>query len=61
LYYANTQTVAQWGATKKTTISDPDKRQLKTFVNIASTAALIGMPPKIAEFYHTSDRLLVGH
>jgi hypothetical protein len=29
-------------------------------VNSASTAALIGLPPKMAEFCHTSNRSLLG-
>ncbi len=47
-------------ATKKTTISDTDDHQLTTLVNSASTAPLIGLPPKGAKFWHTSNRLLVG-
>ncbi len=33
---------------------------LTTFVNSASTAVPIGLPPKMAKFLHTSNRLLVG-
>jgi hypothetical protein len=33
---------------------------LRTLVNSTSTASLIGLPPKGAEFCHTSNRLLVG-
>jgi hypothetical protein len=32
-----------------------------TILNSASTAAPIGLPPKMAKFDHTSNRLLVGH
>ncbi len=53
-------TAAQQGATKKTTISDTDDCWLTTLVNSASTAPPIGLPPKGAEFCHTSNRLLVG-
>ncbi len=51
-------------ATKKTTIGDTEGRRLTTLVNSASTAALIGLPPKGAKFCHTSNtsnRLSVGH
>jgi hypothetical protein len=54
-------TVARQGATKKTTISNTDDCRLTTLVNSASTALPIGLPPKMAEFCHTSNRLLVGH
>jgi hypothetical protein len=47
-------------ATKKTTIGDTDDHQLTTLVNSASTAPLIGLPSKGAEFWHTSNRLVVG-
>jgi hypothetical protein len=48
-------------ATKNTTISNNDNCQLTTLVNSASTAPLIGLPQKDAEFCHTSNILLVGH
>jgi hypothetical protein len=44
---------------KKTTISDTDDRRLMTLVNSASTAPPIGLLPMMAEFCHTSNRLLV--
>ncbi len=47
-------------ATKKTTIGDTDDCGLTTLVNSASTAPLIGLPPKGAKFCHTLDILLVG-
>ncbi len=47
-------------ATKTTTNGNTDDRQFMTIVNSASTAALIGLPPKMAKFCHTSNRLLVG-
>jgi hypothetical protein len=52
---------AQQGATKKTTISDTADRQLTTLVISTSTLPPIGLPPKMAELCHTSNRLLVGH
>jgi hypothetical protein len=58
-YSTNTQTVVRRGATKKTTISNTDNCQLTTWVNSASTAPPIGLPPKGAESCHTSNRLLV--
>ncbi len=45
---------------KKTAISDADNCRLTTLVNSASMALLIGLPPKMAKFCHTSNRLLVG-
>jgi hypothetical protein len=48
-------------ATKETTIGNTDDRRFTTLVNSASTALLIGLPPKGAEFCHTSNILLVGH
>jgi hypothetical protein len=45
---------------KKTSIGDTDD-QLTTLVNSPSTAPPIGLPPKMAEFCHTSKLLLVGH
>jgi hypothetical protein len=47
-------------AMKKTTISDAYDRRLRTLVNSASTAPLIGLPPKGAKFCHTLNILLVG-
>jgi hypothetical protein len=49
------------GGNKKITISNTDNFQITTLVNSASTAPLIGLPPKGAKFCHTSNRLLVGH
>jgi hypothetical protein len=48
-------------ATKTKPIDNYDNRQFTTIVNSASTAAPIGLPKKMAEFCHTSNRLLVGH
>jgi hypothetical protein len=48
------------GGNKKTTISVTGDCGLMTIDNIASTAALIGLSPKMAKFCHTSNRLLVG-
>jgi hypothetical protein len=48
------------GGNKKTTISDTDNCQLTIIINSALMAALIGLPPKMAQFCHTSNRLLVG-
>ncbi len=47
-------------ATKKTTIGDTDDCWFTTIVNSVSTAAPIGLPPKMAKFCHTFNRLLVG-
>jgi hypothetical protein len=55
-YYA-TLTAA---ATKTKPIGDDDDRQFTIIVNSASTAAPIGLPPKMAEFCHTSNRSLLG-
>jgi hypothetical protein len=49
------------GGYKKTTIGNTDNRQFRTIVNSASTAAPIGLPPKMAEFCHTFNLLLEGH
>ncbi len=54
-YYA-TLTAA---ATKTKPIDDDDDRQFTIIVNSASTAAPIGLPPKMAEFCHTSNRSLL--
>jgi hypothetical protein len=48
-------------AMKKTIIGNTDDCRLTTLVNSASTVALMGLPPKMAEFCHTSNILLVGH
>jgi hypothetical protein len=48
------------GGNKTTTIRNTDNHRLTTLVNSASMAAPIGLPPKMAEFCHTSNRLLVG-
>jgi hypothetical protein len=56
-YYA-TLTAA---ATKTKPIGDDDNRRFTIIVNSTSTAALIGLPPKMAEFCHTPNRLLLGH
>ncbi len=47
-------------ATKIKTIGDYGDCRFTTIVNSASTAAPIGLPLKMAEFRHTSNRLLVG-
>jgi hypothetical protein len=49
------------GGNKKTTISDTDYPRLMPLVNSTSTAQPISLLPKMAEFFHTSNRLLVGH
>ncbi len=54
-YYA-TLTAA---ATKTKPIGNDDNRQFTIIVNSASTAAPIGLPPKMAEFCHTSNRSLL--
>jgi hypothetical protein len=53
--------MANSGGYKKTTIGDHQYCQLTTLVNSTSTALPIGLPPKEAEFCHTSNILLVGH
>ena len=55
-YYA-TLTAA---ATKTKPIGDDDDCRFTIIVNSASTAVPIGLPPKMAEFCHTSNRLLLG-
>jgi hypothetical protein len=55
-YYA-TLTAA---ATKTKPIGDDDDCRFTIILNSASTAAPISLPPKMAEFCHTSDRLLLG-
>jgi hypothetical protein len=54
-YYA-ALTVA---ATKTKPIGHNDDRQFTIIIDSASTAAPIGLPPKMAEFCHTSNRLLL--
>jgi hypothetical protein len=46
-------------ATKTKPIGDGDNRQFTIIINSASTAAPIGLPPKMAEFCHASNRLLL--
>jgi hypothetical protein len=41
-------------------IGNDDDCQFTIIVNSASTAAPIGLPPKMAEFCHTPNRLLLG-
>ena len=55
-YYA-TLTAA---ATKTKPIGDDDDRRFTIIVNSASTAAPIGLPPKMAKYCHTSNRSLLG-
>jgi hypothetical protein len=45
---------------KTKTIGDDDDCRFTIIVNSASTAAPIGLPPKKAEFCHTSNRSLLG-
>jgi hypothetical protein len=40
-------------------IGDDDDRRFTIIVNSALTAAPIGLPPKMAEFCHTSNRSLL--
>jgi hypothetical protein len=47
-------------ATKTKPIGDDDDRRFKIILNSASMAAPIGLPPKMAEFCHTPNRLLLG-
>jgi hypothetical protein len=47
-------------ATRTKPIGDCDDRRLMIIVNSISMAALIGLPPKMAEFCHTSNRSLLG-
>ncbi len=53
LCYYDTLTAA---ATKTKPIGDDDDRRFTIIVNSASTAAPIGLLPKMAEFCHTSKR-----
>ena len=55
-YYA-TLTAA---ATKTKPIGDDDDCRFTIIVNSASMAAPIGLPPKMAKFCHTPNRLLLG-
>jgi hypothetical protein len=55
-YYA-TLTAA---ATKAKPIGDYDDCRFTIIVNSASMVPPIGLPPKMAEFCHTSNRLLLG-
>jgi hypothetical protein len=48
------------GGNGKTTISDTGDHRLTILVDSASTVVPIGLLPKMAEFCHTSNRLLVG-
>jgi hypothetical protein len=48
-------------ATTKTTIGNAGNRRLTTLVNSTSTLLPIDLPPKGAEFCHTSKILLVEH
>jgi hypothetical protein len=47
-------------ATKTKPIGDCDDRRFTIIVNSVSIAAPIGLPPKMAEFCHTSNRSLLG-
>ncbi len=47
-------------ATKTKPIGDDDDRWFTIIVNSASTAAPISLPPKMAKFCHTPNRLLLG-
>ncbi len=47
-------------ATKTKPIGDDDNRRFTIIINGASTAAPIGLPPKMAKFCHTPNRLLLG-
>jgi hypothetical protein len=58
LHYYATLTAA---ATKTKPIGDDDDRQFTIIVNSASTAAPIGLLPKMAKFCHTSNRSLLVH
>ncbi len=48
-------------ATKTKAIGDDDDCRFTIIINGASTAAQIGLPPKMAKFCHTPNRLLLGH
>ncbi len=47
-------------ATKTKPIGDDDDCRFTIIVNSASTAAPISLPPKMAEFCHTPNRLFLG-
>jgi hypothetical protein len=47
-------------ATKTKPIDNYEDYQFTIIINSASMTAPIGPPPKMAEFCHTSNRLLVG-
>ncbi len=47
-------------ATKTKPIGDCDDCRFRIIVNSVSIAAPIGLPPKMAEFCHTSNRSLLG-
>jgi hypothetical protein len=55
-YYATLTVVA----TKTKPIGNDDDHQFTIIVNSASMAAPIGLPPKMAEFWHTPNRFLLG-
>jgi hypothetical protein len=57
VFYYATLTAA---ATKTKLIGNDDDRQFTIIVNSASMAVPIGLPPKMAEFCHTPNRLLLG-
>jgi hypothetical protein len=57
LYYARDTLTA--AATKTKPIGDDDDRRFTIIVNSASTAAPIGLPPKLAEFCPFSNRSLL--
>ncbi len=60
-YYATIMLpVAQWGAMEKSTIGNTGDCGLTTLVNSTSMVPPIGLPPKMAEFCHNSNRLLLG-
>jgi hypothetical protein len=56
-YYARLTAVP----TKTKPIGDNDDHQFMIIINSTSTAAPIGLLPKMAKFCHTSNRLLLGH
>jgi hypothetical protein len=47
-------------ARKTKPFGDYDDRRFTAIANSASTAVPIDLPPKMAKFCHTSNRLLVG-
>jgi hypothetical protein len=51
---------ANSGGYKKKLFGNDDNRQFTIIVNSASMAAPIGLPPKMAKFCHTPNRLLLG-